>query len=88
MKHVKGMGVVSSDGRVLGERPAECVHTLQRQLAQAREQRDTALAALGEVQAAAAELMAAAADALLRERDNYRAACAAAAALCKKENGS
>lgn len=55
--------------------------------AQARQQRDTALAALGQVQAGAAELMAAA-DALLRERDNYRAACQAAAALGDRGIGS
>lgn len=57
------------------------------QLEKVTQQRDTALAALGQVQAAAAELMAAA-DALLRERDNYRAACAAAAALGDKEGES
>lgn len=60
---------------------------LQRLVAEARQQRDAALAALGQVQAGAAELMAAA-DALLRERDNYRAACRAAAALGGKGRGS
>ena len=59
----------------------------RRQLAEVTQQRDTALATLGQVQAAATEVMAAA-DALLRERDGYRAACALADALRNKERGS
>lgn len=48
MKYVKGMGVVSSDGRVLGASPAGCAHTLarrvaelQRKLAEVTRERDT-----------------------------------------------
>lgn len=63
------------------------VFPLQRQLAEVTQQRDTALATLAEVQAAAVDMMSAA-DSLLREREQYRAACALADALRKKGRGS
>lgn len=75
------------DSSDLSSRLMEINGALHQAIAEVTQQRDAALAALGEVQAGAAELMAAA-DALLRERDNYRAACAAAAALCKNGRGS
>lgn len=62
------------------------VAEIQRIAHESLRERDTALAALGQVQAAAADMLAAA-DALLKERDHYRAVCVLADALRNKERG-